>query len=100
MKKKQTKADKAIAAAHRLYGEPTPARITGEWLRSRIRANFGRPGASEPTAASWDALAERVNAIRTGGGVGPIRCGTDAVIAAAIATEEEIEKAIAIAEGR
>lgn len=81
-KKKQTKAARAIEAAHRLYGEPTPARVTGEWLRRSIRANFGRPGASEPTAASWDALAERVNKIR------------------ATATESEIEKAIAIAEGR
>ena len=65
MKKKTTKADKAIAAAHRPYGEPTPARITGEWLRSRIRADFYRPegGMSHGTDAQWDALAVIISGI-------------------------------------
>lgn len=92
MKKKQKVGDMRAAmdaagvpadmteAAEYIMGRAPIDDVVGEILLAFVAAQTASDG-------ERNALAEAVNAIRSAGGVGPIRCGTDAVIAAAIKQE-------------
>ena len=56
----------AMKLAHEQYGEAVPRTVTGNWLKSRIRADFSRPGGGlcHGDDESWDALADIVNGMR------------------------------------
>ena len=60
----------AMKLAHEQYGEAVPRTVTGNWLKSRIRADFSRPGGGlcHGDDESWDALADIVNRIEEDGG--------------------------------
>lgn len=81
MKKKTKAGIAAMRAAMEAAGVPADMIEAAESI-------MGRAPIDEVVGEILLAYVERVNAIRAGGGVGPIRCGTDAVIAAAIEEQE------------
>lgn len=80
MTKKQKKGIGGMRAAMEAAGIPADMIEAAECI-------MGRAPIEEAVGEILLAFAERVNASRNSGGIGPIRCGTDAVIAAAIEKE-------------
>ncbi len=77
MKKKTKAGIAAMHAAMEAAGVPADMMEAAESI-------MGRAPIDNVVGEILLAYIERVNAIRDSGGIGPIRCGTDAVIAAAI----------------
>lgn len=80
MTKKQKKGIGGMRAAMDAAGVPADMVEAAEYI-------MGRAPIEEAVGEILLAYVERLDAIRDSGGIGPIRCGTDAVIAAAIEKE-------------